>query len=92
MFKGLNAELNPIRHFLSLLGVHHILHVSRIRVNVGVEQTPVPFLRITCMIELILDNFEIIVKTPEADQLPPGTEAPKIRRRCQNNLHNHPPT
>jgi hypothetical protein len=29
----LNAELNPICHFLGLLGAHHILHVSRIRVK-----------------------------------------------------------
>jgi hypothetical protein len=29
----LNTELNPICHFLALLGAHHILHVSRIRVN-----------------------------------------------------------
>jgi len=29
----LNVDLNPIRHLLSLLGAHHILHVSRIRVN-----------------------------------------------------------
>jgi len=28
-----NAELNTICHFLALLGVQHILHVSRIRVN-----------------------------------------------------------
>jgi len=28
-----NAELNPICHLLVLLGTHHILHVSRIRVN-----------------------------------------------------------
>ena len=27
----LNAELNPICHLLALLGVHHFLHVSRIR-------------------------------------------------------------
>jgi len=30
----LKAELNPICHLLALLGVHHILHVSRIRVNI----------------------------------------------------------
>jgi hypothetical protein len=30
----LNAELNPICHLLALLGAQHILHVSRIRVNV----------------------------------------------------------
>jgi hypothetical protein len=28
-----NAELNPICHLLGLLVAHHILHVSRIRVN-----------------------------------------------------------
>ena len=28
-----NAELNPICHLLALLGAHHILHVSRIRVK-----------------------------------------------------------
>jgi hypothetical protein len=31
----LNAELNPICCLLALLGAHHFLHVSRIRVNVG---------------------------------------------------------
>ena len=29
----LNAELNPICHFLAILGTHPILHVSRIRVK-----------------------------------------------------------
>ena len=29
----LNAELNPICHLLALLGAHHILHVSRVRVK-----------------------------------------------------------
>jgi hypothetical protein len=29
----LNAKLNPTCHLLALLGAHHILHVSRIRVN-----------------------------------------------------------
>jgi hypothetical protein len=29
----LNAELNPIVHLLALLGIHHIFHVSRIRVK-----------------------------------------------------------
>jgi transposase len=31
--KPLSAELNPICHLLALLGAHHILHVSRIRVK-----------------------------------------------------------
>jgi hypothetical protein len=29
----LNAELNPLCHLLALLGAHHILHVSRVRVK-----------------------------------------------------------
>ena len=32
-FNPLNAELNPIRHLLALVGARHIVHVSRIRVN-----------------------------------------------------------
>jgi hypothetical protein len=32
-FSPLNATLNPICHMLALLGAHHILYVSRIRVN-----------------------------------------------------------
>ena len=34
VFNPLNPELNPICHLLALLGVHPILHVSRIRINV----------------------------------------------------------
>jgi hypothetical protein len=29
----LNAELNPICHLMTLLGAHHILHVSKVRVK-----------------------------------------------------------
>jgi hypothetical protein len=29
----LNAQLNPTCHLLALLGPHHILHVSRVRVK-----------------------------------------------------------
>jgi hypothetical protein len=32
-FNPLNATLNPICHLLALLGAHHILHISRIRVK-----------------------------------------------------------
>jgi len=32
-FNPLNAELNPICHLLALIGAHHILHISRIRVK-----------------------------------------------------------
>jgi len=33
MFNPLNAELNPICYLLALLGAHHFLHVSTIRVK-----------------------------------------------------------
>jgi hypothetical protein len=33
VFNPLNVELNPICHLLALLGAHHILHVSKIRVK-----------------------------------------------------------
>jgi hypothetical protein len=29
----LNAKSNPICHLLALLGAHHILHISGVRVN-----------------------------------------------------------
>jgi len=32
-FNPLNAELNPICYLLALLGAHHFLHVSRLRVK-----------------------------------------------------------
>jgi len=32
LINPLNPELNPICHLLALLGAHHFLHVSRIRV------------------------------------------------------------
>ena len=34
-FNPLNAELNPICHLLPLVGAHHILHVSSVRVKMG---------------------------------------------------------
>ena len=35
MVNRLNAELNPICYLLALLGAHHFLHISRIRVNIN---------------------------------------------------------
>ena len=32
----LNAKLNPICHLVALLGTHHILHISRIRVHITI--------------------------------------------------------
>jgi len=35
----LNAELIPICHLLALLGAYHILHISRIRVKLIIENS-----------------------------------------------------
>ena len=43
----LSAELNPTYHLLALLGAHHIIHVSRIRVKrETVEEESVVFFEI----------------------------------------------
>jgi hypothetical protein len=34
----LNADLNPICHLLALLGAHHILYVSRVRVKMDLQE------------------------------------------------------
>jgi hypothetical protein len=40
----LNAQLNPICHLLAVLGAHHILHVSRLRVKqTPGNETPIDF-------------------------------------------------
>ena len=33
-FNPLKSELNPTRHLLALVGARHIVHVSRLRVNI----------------------------------------------------------
>jgi len=43
LINPLNSEVNPICHLLALLGAHHILHVSRTRVNL-------------CLLKLLLLN------------------------------------
>ena len=42
-FNPLNTELNPICHLLALLGAQHVLHVSRIRVNLFVGSLWIQF-------------------------------------------------
>jgi hypothetical protein len=47
----LNAELNPICHLLALLGAHHILHISRIRVNAWVFRKFLPKVWVIKLVE-----------------------------------------
>jgi len=47
----LNAELNPIRNLLALLGAHLILHVSRIRVKLfNFPSVKIRFLPTLCLL------------------------------------------
>ena len=50
----LNAELNPTCHLLALLGAHHILHVSRIRVN---DSPCLDFVEIARGPDMLLSSF-----------------------------------
>ena len=45
-FNPLNPELNPICYLLALLGVHHFLHVSRIRVKLLTFRRPMSYIYI----------------------------------------------
>jgi hypothetical protein len=38
----LNAELNPIRHLLALVGAHHTVHVSGVRVKRVLDLSDIP--------------------------------------------------
>jgi hypothetical protein len=62
-FNPLNAELNPIRHFLALAGVHHFVHVSRIRVNpLNAELNPIRHLLALAGAHHFVDVSRIRVK------------------------------
>jgi hypothetical protein len=50
LFNPLNNKLNPICHFLALLGAHPILHVSRI----SVKRTGVTNLSVHCLSEKVI--------------------------------------
>jgi hypothetical protein len=43
-----NTELNPICHWLALFGAHHILHISRIRVNILLIKETEHFIGFNC--------------------------------------------
>jgi len=51
-FNPLNPELNPICYLLALLGAHHFLHVSRIRV--GGENDEKTFFVVKTLLLLLL--------------------------------------
>jgi hypothetical protein len=50
----LNAELNPIHHLLALVGAHHIVHVTRVRVNV---------IQVTALLHNIMHFLELLFES-----------------------------
>jgi hypothetical protein len=59
-FNPLNFELNPICHFLTLLGARHILHVSRIRVKTDLSRPKLQNLKCRKLRQALhfVDSFE----------------------------------
>ena len=69
----LNAELNPICHFLALAGAHHFVHVSRLRVNTYFSDTGYKYAtlilqtqdRVQCQIILTLPTPSLLPSSQE---------------------------
>ena len=57
----LNAQLNPICHLLALLGAHHILHVSRIRVKNQLRKSAIDGISAVMNCAVSLTNQELQV-------------------------------
>ena len=54
----LNAELNPISYLLALLGAHHFLHVSRIRVKLLTLRLLIPYIYMAHLFLMFLDHTQ----------------------------------
>jgi hypothetical protein len=55
---SLNAELNPICYLLALLGAHHFLHVSRIRVKSLSLRLLMSYIYMECIFLMFLDHTQ----------------------------------
>jgi len=55
-FNPLNPELNPICYLLALLGAHHFLHVSRIRVKSLTFRLLMPYIYMEHPFLMFLDH------------------------------------
>ena len=69
-FNPLNADLSPIRHLLALVGARHIVHVSRVRVNVDTAVSPFYYTKklqmrltkVAAFLKLMLANVDNTIK------------------------------
>jgi len=70
----LNAELNPICHFLELFGAHHIFHVSGLRV----KPCGILILKLTNLLTYLLTYSMVQSPHWEANWFAAGQEIPRI--------------
>jgi len=75
----LNAELNPIYHLLALLGAHHILHVSKMRVNYTTKGVPIDILVTNCTVFRLFAGGQTVSISTTASL------NPLLRKRHQRN-------
>jgi len=62
----LNAELNPICYLLALLGVHHILYVSRLGVKIQNYSVPAHGLcNLICGYQVFIQEILPVKRGPE---------------------------
>jgi transposase len=54
----LNPELNPICYLLAVLGAHHFLHVSRIRVKLLTLRLPISYIYMEYPFLMFLDHTQ----------------------------------
>jgi hypothetical protein len=59
-FNPLNPELNPIGYLLALLGAHHFLHVSRIRVRLLTFSLLMSYIYIYIYIRGLLEKYPTV--------------------------------
>ena len=62
-FNPLNAKLNPTCHLLALLGAHHILHVSRIGVNI-ICPIYISAFQVVCVITCEFSKWQVLSPLP----------------------------
>jgi len=62
-FNTLNVELNPTCHLLALVGAHHILHVSRIRVKRWITNKDQHVIMQNIPLKLIKTTMQIVTNT-----------------------------
>ena len=58
IFNPLKPELNPICYLLALLGAHHFLHVSRIRVKLLTFRLLMPYIYMEHQFLMFLDHTQ----------------------------------